>query len=88
MGIPLHIGHDRRRFNRSREGNLDVVVDRRSLLGSIDEMSSAEETAGTRTSRLAFDTQTTSRAASSAPLDSVVNDPSTTSSTPPLAMKV
>lgn len=57
MGIPLHITHDRRRLSRSTEGNFDLLVDRRSLLGSMDENGSAEDVARTRASRLAFDAQ-------------------------------
>lgn len=57
MGTPLHIAHDRRRLNRSREGNFDLVVDRRSLLSTLDDMGSAEESFEARSPRMSMRSQ-------------------------------
>ncbi|MFN7984586.1 MAG: hypothetical protein U0Q11_22305 [Vicinamibacterales bacterium] len=57
MGTPLHIAHDRRRLNRSREGNFDLVVDRRSLLSTSDDLGSAEDLNETRSSRMSMRSQ-------------------------------
>ncbi len=62
MGKPPHILHERRRFNRSREGNFDLVVDRRSLLSSMDDSGADDGTP--RASRLALDPRLSKRSGS------------------------
>jgi len=57
MSNPPHQSQDRRRLNRSREGNVDIVVDRRALLSLFDDNGFTDEVTRVRSTRLSLDTQ-------------------------------